>query len=141
MPGIGIVTNPNSRRNLRYPDQVQRLGYILGDGKESEHALTQHPDDIVQVAERFRDHGIEILALNGGDGTNHVTLSAFIDVYGDEPLPKIAFLRGGTMNTIANAVGVRGLPGSILLNIAEKYHLGQPFEISERDMMCVECDG
>lgn len=141
MPGIGIVTNPNSRRNRRRPKEAQRLGYILGDHDEHTHALTQHPDDIFEVAERFRDSDIDILALNGGDGTNHVTLTTFIEVYGETPLPKIAFLRGGTMNTIANAVGVQGTPGSILLNLTEKYHLGKPFEISERDTLKIEIDG
>lgn len=140
MPGIGIITNPNSRRNRKNPERVERLGYIMGDDHDR-HELTQHPDDIVEVAERFKDHGVEILALNGGDGTNHVTLTTFIEVYGDEPLPKIAFLRGGTMNTISNAVGVKGTPGTILLNVSEKYYLGQPFEVSERRILRVEYDG
>jgi len=137
MPGIGIVTNPNSRRNRRNPEQVKRLGYILGDS-DSRHELTKHPDDIRKVAERFKENGVEVLALNGGDGTNHVTLSTFIDVYGETPLPLIAFLRGGTMNTISNAIGIKGTPGKIVLRIAENYHLGEPFEISERDLLKVE---
>lgn len=139
MPGIGIITNPNSRRNRRNPEQVRRLGYVLG--RDASHELTRDTDDIYRVAELFRAEEVEVLALNGGDGTNHVTLSTFIDVYGDTPLPKIAFLRGGTMNTISNAIGIRGNPGKILLNISEKYHLGQPFEISERDIMRIEYDG
>jgi len=137
MPGIGIVTNPNSRRNRRNPEQFRRLGYILGS-EHDRHELTKHPDDIREVAQRFLEKGVEVLALNGGDGTNHVTLTTFIEVYGDTPLPKIAFLRGGTMNTISNSVGVRGTPGKILLNISEKYHLGHPFEITERDIIRVE---
>ncbi|MDX9722300.1 MAG: diacylglycerol kinase family protein [Myxococcota bacterium] len=137
MPGIGIVTNPNSRRNRRSPEFVRRLGYILGSD-EDRHEMTRRPDDIRIVAERFKEHAVDILALNGGDGTNHVTLTTFIDVYGSTPLPKIAFLRGGTMNTISNAIGIKGTPGKILLNISEKYHLGIPFELSERDTLCVE---
>ncbi len=140
MPGIGIVTNPNSRRNRRNPEQFRRLGYILGS-EHDRHELTKHPDDIRGVAQRFLEHGVEILALNGGDGTNHMTLTTFIEVYGDHPLPMIAFLRGGTMNTISNSVGVRGTPGKILLNISEKYYLGRPFEITERDIMRVEFGG
>lgn len=138
MAGIGIVTNPNSRRNRRHPERVERLGYILG--QHDHHETTRGPDDVRGVAERFKEAGVEILALNGGDGTNHVTLTTFIEVYGDTPLPMIAFLRGGTMNTISNAVGIRGTPGQILLNIAEKYHLGQEFEVTERNILRVDGD-
>lgn len=140
MPGIGIVTNPNSRRNRRHPEQMQRLGFILGRDARR-HEMTRRPEDVYEVARRFLDERVDILALNGGDGTNHVTLTTFIEVYGDHPLPKIAFLRGGTMNTIANAIGIRGTPGEILLNITEKYHLGQPFEESSRHILGATGDG
>lgn len=139
MPGIGIVTNPHSRRNRRHPKGVERLGYILGR-EDHRHETTSRPDDVRGVAERFKEAGVEILGLNGGDGTNHVTLTSFLEVYGDEPLPLIAFLRGGTMNTISNAIGIRGTPGTILLNIAEKYHLGREFEITERNILRVDTE-
>lgn len=138
MPGIGIVTNPNSRRNRKHPDQMQRLGFILG--QDSRHEMTRRPEDVYEVAQRFLSEGVDILALNGGDGTNHVTLTTFIEVYRDKPLPKIAFLRGGTMNTIANSIGIRGTPGDILLNVTEKYHLHQPFEMSDRQILSVRSD-
>jgi diacylglycerol kinase family enzyme len=35
-----------------------------------------------------------------------VTLTGFLDVYGEKPIPPVALLRGGTMNTVANSVGV-----------------------------------
>ncbi len=133
MPGIGIVTNPNSRRNRRFPEQMRRLGYILG--RDDVYEMTNQPQDVGRVAEEFMENDIDILALNGGDGTNHVTLTKFIEVYGDKPLPKIALLRGGTMNTISNAVGASGRPGKILLNLVERYYTGQKFDITERDML------
>ena len=135
VPGIGIVTNPHSRRNRRYPEQMHRLAYVLG--KDDVYDMTRSEEDIEAVARRFRDARIDILALNGGDGTNHVTLTSFVRVYGDTPLPKVALLRGGTMNTVSNAIGIRGRPNSLLVNIVEKYYLKQPFEISERDLIKV----
>ena len=53
-----------------------------------------------RVAADFRQSKIEILAINGGDGTISKTLTAFINEYGDEPLPKIAILKGGTINVV-----------------------------------------
>jgi len=133
MPGIGIITNPHSRRNKRHPERMRRLGYILGQHDAFE--LTNSVEDITTVAKKFRDNDIDVLALNGGDGTNHVTLTRFKEVYGEEPLPKIALLRGGTMNTVASGVGVRGTPQRLLANLVEKYYTGQPFETTKRDLL------
>lgn len=138
MPGIGIITNPHSRRNRRYPEQMRRLGYVLGQNDSYE--LTNRIEDVAGVAEQFKKSDIDILALNGGDGTNHVTLSTFIEVYGDTPLPQITFLRGGTMNTISNGIGIKGKPSRLLANLVEKYYTGQPFETTRRDMLRVSDD-
>jgi len=56
-------------------------------------------------------------------------------VYGDEPLPKIAFLRGGTMNNIPNAVKVKGSPEKILSNLILKYHEDKEFTLAEIDVL------
>ncbi len=133
MPGIGIITNPHSRRNRRHPEQMRRLAYVLGSSDTYE--LTNKVEDVASVARQFKKSGIEILALNGGDGTNHVTLSTFIEVYGDEPLPRVTFLRGGTMNTISNGIGIEGTPSRLLANLVDKYYTGQSFETTERDML------
>src|SRR5262249_49137674 len=72
------------------------------------------------------------------DGTNHVTLTGFIDVYKGQHLPQIAFLRGGTMNTVANSVGVsrgrpEGLLGRLISAYAERSY--QPLVNVERHVM------
>ncbi len=133
MPGIGIISNPHSRRNRRHPEQMRRLAYILG--QDDNHELTNRIEDVGDAARQFKENAIDILALNGGDGTNHVTLTKFIEVWGDHPLPKIALLRGGTMNTVSNAVGVKGTPSRLLANLVEKYYTNQPFETTARDLL------
>lgn len=136
MPGIGIISNPHSRRNRRYPEQMRRLAYVLG--QDDTYELTNRIDDVSDAARQFLESDIDILALNGGDGTNHVTLTKFIEVYGNEPLPKVALLRGGTMNTVSNAIGVKGTPARLLANLVEKYYTDQPFETTHRDLLRVE---
>lgn len=138
MPGIGIITNPHSRRNRRFPERMRRMGYILG--QDDVYEMTSQVQDVARVAEAFKQNEIDILALNGGDGTNHVTLTSFIEVYKDEPLPRIAFLRGGTMNTISEAVGVQGQPNQILRNLVDKYYARQPFDVTERDILKITDD-
>ena len=135
MPGIGIITNPHSRRNRRHPERMRRLGYMLG--QHDTYEMTNRVEDIETVAREFKESDIDILALNGGDGTNHVTLTTFIDVYDGQPLPKIALLRGGTMNTVSNSIGIRGTPSRLLANLVEKYYTGRYFETTTRDIIKV----
>jgi len=133
MPGIGVISNPRSRQNLKHPDRIRRLAYILGQGGSSK--ATKSFEELDQVIDEFKRQEIDILALNGGDGTNHVVLTAMMKAYGDKPLPKIALLRGGTLNTISNACDIKGRPSGILFNITEKYSNGEAFEITERDLL------
>lgn len=135
MSGIGIILNPHSSSNRRNPERIRRLAFIVGD-KGSCHA-TQDVLDVQQIAGEFHERKIDILGISGGDGTIHHTISTFIDVYGPDNLPKISLLRGGTMNNIASAIGVRGTPESILSNLIVKYHEGSQFKCADVHCLCV----
>ncbi len=135
MGGIGIILNPHSRSYKHNPERMERLGFIVGD-KASCHA-THDVLDVEALAREFKEKEVEILGISGGDGTYHVTLSTFIKIYGETPLPKIAFLRGGTMNNIANALEIKGLPEKILSNLIFKYHAGHEFKTTEVDIMSI----
>lgn len=125
MSGIGIILNPYSRSNRNNPDRVKHLGFIVGD-KGSCHA-TETLDQVKELAYEFKERSIDILGISGGDGTNHKTLTTFLEVYGDAPLPKIALLRGGTMNNLATQFKIKGSPEKILSNLIVKYHEGIDF--------------
>ena len=114
------------------------MGFIVGD-KGSCH-LTETLDQVREVAIDFKERGIDILGISGGDGTNHKTMSIFTDVYGDTPLPRIAFLRGGTMNNLANQLKIAGTPEDILSNLIVKYHEGIPFVEQKINMIKVNGD-
>jgi diacylglycerol kinase family enzyme len=93
-------------------------------------------EDLGRIAEEFRAMAIDVLAINGGDGTNHVTLSGFLDVYGASPLPRVALLRGGTMNTVADSVGVpRGKPDQLLRTLLGGNGSSPPTRTVERRLM------
>lgn len=117
MPGIGIITNPHSKLNKRDPNRIRLLGYILGE--QGTIAVTQSLEHLEEVAQRFKSNNIDILAINGGDGTISQTLSVFVRVYDGVPLPKIAVLRGGTMNVLAVNLGIKGSPEKILALLLE----------------------
>jgi diacylglycerol kinase (ATP) len=120
VPGIGVVLNPKSGRNLRDPGAASRLARTLGH-----HGILREAgsiDELYRIAADFREADIDVLAISGGDGTNHVTLTGFLDVYGGATMPQVALLRGGTMNTVANSVGMgRGKPEGLLGRLVRDY--------------------
>lgn len=138
MPGIGVIFNPRSGRNLRDPRAAGRLARTLGD-----HGVIREAgsiDELYRVAEDFRRLDIDVLGISGGDGTNGTTITGFLDVYEGNALPQIAFLRGGTMNTVANAVGVRrGPPEGLLERLCRAYveRAARPLANVERHVMCI----
>ena len=138
MPGIGVIHNPRSKKNKSNPERMGYLGYILGDRGES--VATQSVEQIDDVMVEFKEREIDILAINGGDGSNHVTMSSMVRIYGDQPMPKICLLRGGTLNTIATGVGVFGRPEYIMYNLQHKYARREKFETTFRDLMCFNKD-
>lgn len=137
MSGIGIILNPHSKKHKKDPDRMNRLAFIVGD--KGSCKATNDLGDLRRVAEEFKTHDIEILGIGGGDGTNHVVITTFINVYGEKPLPKITFLRGGTLNTMATACGIHGSPEKILSNLIYKYHEDIPFQVKEFD--CLNING
>ena len=132
--GIGVVVNPYARRHRGDPAVARRLAQIAGPD-----AVVVEPrgrDRLLRVAEDFHRQRIDVLAIGGGDGSTACTLTAFHAVYGDEPLPRVALLRGGTMNTIANATGVpRVDPPRLLERLVACHRSGTPLEGSNRVAM------
>jgi diacylglycerol kinase (ATP) len=139
MAGIGIVSNPRSRRNRRSPEIGGRLRALV-DGEGEVVDASTHAE-LARAVERFKDRGIDLLGVNGGDGTGHVVLSAFAEAYGATPLPALALLRGGAMNTVADAHKVRGSPEAILKTILERRRTGAVLRTVERDLLSVQAAG
>ena len=120
MGGIGVVLNPKSGKNLRNPGAARQFARALGDSGivREAHSI----DELYRIAEDFQRLDIDVLGISGGDGTNHVTLTGFIDVYKAQSLPQVAFLRGGTMNTVANHIGIpRGKADALLDRLIRSY--------------------
>ncbi len=135
MSGIGVILNPHSRSNRKTPKRLEEFGFIVGD-KGSCHA-TKTLNQIEDLAREFKQREIEILGIAGGDGTYHKTLQTFVHVYNDQPLPKIALLRGGTMNNMAWQLGITGSPEKILSDIILNYHNNNIFHETQLNMISV----
>jgi diacylglycerol kinase family enzyme len=138
MSGIGIITNPHSKSNKRNPERSKLLSYIVG--QEGFQEITNSPEDLKKVAQSFFNQKISILAVNGGDGTLSHTISAFIECYqGKACLPKILVLGGGTMNVVAQNLGIHGTPEYILGKVVEDLGTGQ--NLNTKRLATIQVEG
>jgi diacylglycerol kinase family enzyme len=132
---IALIVNPNCKSNRKDPGRVERLRRQLGD--DGLFFETKDGEAVVDAAKACLRAGAEVVGINGGDGSLHLTLTKIIEVYGDTPLPRIVFLRGGTQNTVANSCDVRGGPEQVLDYLLTARDRGAHFVEIERDILRV----
>ena len=133
MAGIAVIHNPFARGNLRRPGIVEQIKKTIDEFGEV--IVTRNIEQLPEVAKELLKKEIEILGINGGDGSLHLTLTALIKVFKEKPLPKIVALRGGTMNTMPNSVGLKGKTLGILKRLIEKYKQGEPLQTIKQHLV------
>lgn len=103
---IGMVRNPRSHRNARGkadPDQAVDV-----PGADIEIAEPATRDEIDAVLARFAQRGIDLLIVDGGDGTVRDVLSRGLAVFGDV-WPRLMVLPKGKTNALAVDLGMHGI--------------------------------
>lgn len=135
--GVGVITNPHAGGNRRAGNgRAAALGAALGDA-----GWVREPgslDELAAAARELRECAVDVIAVCGGDGSYFRTLTALAHAYGDEPLPALLPLRGGSMNTIARAVGHRrGRPEQVLAAVAARLRDGAPLPRLARQLIRV----
>jgi diacylglycerol kinase (ATP) len=99
-----IIVNRHAGSLRRDPRLADRMRSVCG--QQAALHVTHDLAALREAAEAAAREGASTIGIVGGDGTASATLTALWRAYGARPLPTIAFLRGGTMNTIASAIGV-----------------------------------
>jgi hypothetical protein len=107
MVKIGVISNPLSERNKRGLAKVEKL-------------LARHPDIVHRRLDRFEQLGdavaafkqaqVEVIVINGGDGTVQATLTELFKGGLSEKAPTLAVLSSGMTNMIAADAGIGGAP-------------------------------
>lgn len=122
-----VVTNPRSRANRRDPGLASRLSGVLG----AAGAVVTPPS--LEALDELAPHmaAARFLGVHGGDGTLHRVLTA-LHRAGLEP-PPIALLRGGTMNIVADSVGMKASAVEALASL-----VGGGGEVVERSRLVVD---
>jgi diacylglycerol kinase (ATP) len=111
---IGIITNPRSGGNRKGTGEVRRF-LVRNPAIHSAEAVT--PADVNAVLADFSGRNVDLLVVNGGDGTVQSVLTA---LYGREIFPRppiLALLRAGTASMLARDVGVKGGSAAALAKI------------------------
>jgi len=102
---VGVLSNPMSGANRKGLGPVEK---VLAGYSQVLHYKVQTSADIKLALTGFAEQQVDILAVNGGDGTVHAVLT---DLFNHRPfasLPLLALLPGGTANMLAKDLGLEG---------------------------------
>ncbi len=136
---IGVVLNPNALGVRRRAGLRGRLAEILG--ARGELVETHTPDELSTAVRRFAVQGARLIATCGGDGTNLSTVTELVRAWDGKPLPMLALLRGGTVNTVAQNLGVRGKPEEILQRLVARLDAGGEPPVVDQELLGISVDG
>ncbi|MFQ5633765.1 MAG: diacylglycerol/lipid kinase family protein [Gammaproteobacteria bacterium] len=115
-PVIGLIVNPNSRRNRRHlPDLIQ----VAGRCPDIHHRIAARDSDVPGMLAEFAAMSVNVLAISGGDGTVSRVLTHLLEERPFAAPPCIAVLRGGTANMTAGDVGLHGSAHSALQRLSD----------------------
>jgi diacylglycerol kinase family enzyme len=141
---IGVITNPNSRKNRNRPDRAERLQRIVGDIGEVHE--TTSLDSIKPVLREFLRKRARYWVADGGDGALHWMLRMGMEVLQEEEfvgksinLPTTLPTKGGTIDFVANNVGIQGDAEGILATLRRSIEShGSTIEETEVDSMVID---
>lgn len=140
---IGVITNPNSRKNRKRPDRAKRLQNIVGALGEVHE--TSSVDSIKPVLREFLRKRARYWVADGGDGALHWMLRLGMEVL-QEPefinnftsLPVAMPTNGGTIDFVANHVGLKGDAESLLDALSRSIESGREVEEAQVDSMAID---
>jgi diacylglycerol kinase family enzyme len=140
---IGVITNPNSRKNRNRPDRAERLQRIVG--KMGEVHQTETIESIKPVLREFLRKRARYWVADGGDGALHWMLRLGMEVLQEDEfvgqslaLPVTLPTKGGTIDFVANNVGIEGDAEGILATLRRRIEHGATVEETEVDSMCID---
>ncbi len=140
---IGVITNPNSRKNRNRPDRAERLQRIVG-GMGEVHQ-TASLESIKPVLRDFLRKRARYWVADGGDGALHWMLRSGMEVLQEEEfadqalaLPMALPTKGGTIDFVANNVGIEGDAEGILAELRSQLEHGAHVEETEVDSMAID---
>lgn len=102
---LGVLSNPLSGANRRGLGHVRSL---LGRFPAVANREVRTAPEVAAALGDFARDGVNLLAVNSGDGTVQAVLTELMVRRPFEPLPALALLSGGTTNMTSRDLGLRG---------------------------------
>ncbi len=137
---IGVITNPNSRKNRNRPERRAELQSIVG--KHGEVHATESVDSIKPILRDFLRRRARYWVADGGDGALHWMVREGLEVLEEDEfkdsgvaLPLTVPTNGGTIDFVAHNVGIRGGAEVILAALRNSIESGGAIEEVEVDSM------
>ena len=119
---IGLLNNLFSGRN---DTQVARLLSHLGGRRDIAHVETSSAEAVPEALSELDRQGVELLVVNGGDGTLQHVLTEILGGDGFEGrVPLLAVLRGGRTNMTALDLGTGRDPVRAMARLIEAARKG-----------------
>ncbi len=100
-----MISNPASRGNRKYLAKIEAL---LAKHAAIRHRKTANSAAIRPTLKEFADQSVNVVAINGGDGTVAAVLAQLLENSPFEQPPRVLVLPGGTANMTAGDVGLSG---------------------------------
>lgn len=140
---IGVITNPNSRKNKGRPDRARKLQAIVG--RHGEVHATDSVDSIKPILREFLRQRARYWVADGGDGALHWVVRNGLELLeepefrdGNYQLPITLPTNGGTIDFVANNVGITGQAEGLLEDLRASVERGTRVEEILVDSMLIE---
>lgn len=124
---IGVLNNLRSGRGQSRVEQVLAL---LRSHPDVLHVETGNASLVPEALAEFEREGVELLVVNGGDGTLQHLLTALLSARDGGWLPRVAPIRGGRTNVSAIDLGAQSDP---VRGLAELIAAARADRLQERE--------
>lgn len=134
MSRIGVISNRASQRNRT---GLSELRTQLAMHPEVDHGELNGIEGLRETLTDFAGNGIDLIVVNGGDGTVQAVITSLLNDGMFAALPTLAVLPGGMTNMIAHDIGAPRRPEAALRRLLS----GRRPEIAKRRIIRLQGNG
>ena len=130
---IGLIINPNSRKNKRRRGRVARFQKVLG--RHGRVVETPSVDAVIPALKSFAEEGRRIWIADGGDGALHWMVNEAVRYFGAARAAELAVYLptgGGSVDFVAKHLGFDLDPHALVTRLVEHVSTGR--EVPTRDV-------
>ncbi|MCA9521356.1 MAG: hypothetical protein KC609_10300 [Myxococcales bacterium] len=135
MSRIGVVTNPNARKNRADRERIARITSILGD--QGVVRETRTLEELPATVDEMAREGVRFWVGDGGDGTLHWLMNTALaqarSAGAQQPL--MVPTNGGTIDFVAKKAGIHGSAEVILRSLVNAERRQRPFPVRHLDSL------